>query len=394
MWRSAAVIAFASLLAAATAAVANEASPPEVVLRVTGSGWTLTDTKGMTLYVYSQDVTPGRSACLGDCAAKWPPVAAPAEAKSFGEWSVIARPDNTRQWAFRGAPLYRYAKDAYVGAEFGDRPENDLWRVATKIMDLPPDVTVARTLVGRVLADAAGMTLYTFDGDKVAEAPTRVASKDGVVPAQPKQYALKSACTDACRDAWRPLEAPWIAIPMEGWSVISREDRTKQWAYKGKPLYRYARDAKAGEVKGEGAKSSGGVWHVAMLDPAPPQPGWVKLVSTDGGEVAADAKGMTLYAFEADKNINRPSGGASERGCNQYCLNLYVPVPATGEATHVGDWSTVATADGKQQWAYKGLPLFTFKEDKVPGDIVGTKPYRVWHTISRSGVPMQGAGGG
>jgi predicted lipoprotein with Yx(FWY)xxD motif len=330
---------------------------------------------------------------LNDCATKWPPVTAPSDAKPFGDWSVIERPDNTRQWAFRGAPLYRYAKDAYAGAEFGERPEVDLWRVATKLMDLPPDVSVARTLIGTVLADATGMTLYTFDGDKVSEQPARVASNDPKATA-PVRYEVKSRCTGSCQDAWHPLEAPWIAIAMEGWSVVTREDRTKQWAYRGKPLYRYGRDAKAGDVKGEAAKAGGSVWHVAMLDPAPPMPAWVRLQSTDGGEVAADAKGMTLYGFEAEKNVNRPSGGASERGCNQYCLDLYVPVLAAGEAPHVGDWATVATADGKKQWAYKGLPLYTFKEDKVPGDIVGTKPYRVWHTISRSGIPMQGAGGG
>ncbi|MSO73146.1 MAG: hypothetical protein EXQ84_05995, partial [Rhodospirillaceae bacterium] len=322
------IVTTATLLAAlgwVGASHAVEPSPPEVVVRATGSGWSLTDAKGMTLYVYDLDIRPGESACRNACAETWPPLAALADAKEFGEWSVIKRPDDSRQWAFRGDPLYRYARDTYVGAEFGERPENQTWHVAAKTMALPPDAGIKRTLAGKVLTDAAGFTLYTFDGDKVSEVAVRVAANGPV--RRSMMYAVKSACDARCLDDWKPLEAPWIATPVADWSVVTRADGSKQWAHKGQPLYTFANDAKPGDFKGDGAKSNGGKssWRAAVLEPPPPLPDWVRLQATDGGEIVADGKGMTLYAYEADMNINRPSGGASERGCNQYCLDLYIP---------------------------------------------------------------------
>jgi predicted lipoprotein with Yx(FWY)xxD motif len=42
--------------------------------------------------------------------------------------------------------------------------------------------------------------------------------------------------------------------------VITRDDGTKQWAYKGKPLYYFSMDKAAGDKAGDGR---GMVWHVA-----------------------------------------------------------------------------------------------------------------------------------
>ena len=43
--------------------------------------------------------------------------------------------------------------------------------------------------------------------------------------------------------------------------MIAREDGSKQWAYKGKPLYTWAKDAKPGDVTGDGVNN---VWHIAQ----------------------------------------------------------------------------------------------------------------------------------
>ena len=42
--------------------------------------------------------------------------------------------------------------------------------------------------------------------------------------------------------------------------IITRDDGGKQWAYKGKPLYLWAKDAKPGDKTGDGFNN---VWHVA-----------------------------------------------------------------------------------------------------------------------------------
>ena len=97
---------------------------------------------------------------------------------------------------------------------------------------------VAETSKGKVLVDAKGMTLYTFDKDA-----------DG-----------KSACNGPCAANWPVFTATSTATPV-GWSTITRDDGAKQWAYKGKPLYTFAKDEKPSEVKGDGFLN--GAWHVA-----------------------------------------------------------------------------------------------------------------------------------
>lgn len=97
---------------------------------------------------------------------------------------------------------------------------------------------VAETSKGKVLADAKGMTLYTFDKDA-----------DG-----------KSVCNGPCAANWPAFTATSITAPV-GWSTITRDDGAKQWAYKGKPLYTFAKDEKPSEIKGDGLLN--GAWHVA-----------------------------------------------------------------------------------------------------------------------------------
>ena len=48
---------------------------------------------------------------------------------------------------------------------------------------------------------------------------------------------------------------------MGDWKVIARDDGSKQWAYKGKPLYYFKNDAKAGDTVGDGKGNN--VWHIA-----------------------------------------------------------------------------------------------------------------------------------
>ena len=88
------------------------------------------------------------------------------------------------------------------------------------------------------LVTPSGMTLYTFDKDT-----------DG-----------KSACNGPCAANWPPLAAEATAKPEGAWTVVTREDGSRQWAYHGKPLYAFQKDAKAGDRTGDNFKD---VWHVA-----------------------------------------------------------------------------------------------------------------------------------
>jgi predicted lipoprotein with Yx(FWY)xxD motif len=94
------------------------------------------------------------------------------------------------------------------------------------------------TAKGTVLADADGMTLYVFD----------------------KDTAGTSNCYDTCAANWPPLAAESGAMASGDFTLITRKDGTTQWAYKGKPLYLWIKDAKPGDTTGDGV---GGVWHAA-----------------------------------------------------------------------------------------------------------------------------------
>jgi predicted lipoprotein with Yx(FWY)xxD motif len=82
----------------------------------------------MTLYTFDKDAA-GKSACTGGCATNWPPLLAPADAKPTGDYSVITRDDGTKQWAYKGRPLYYWSKDMKPGDRTGDG-FNNVWRVA------------------------------------------------------------------------------------------------------------------------------------------------------------------------------------------------------------------------------------------------------------------------
>jgi predicted lipoprotein with Yx(FWY)xxD motif len=86
------------------------------------------DEKGMTLYTFDKDTTPGKSACTGGCATAWPAAMADSYDKPSGDWTVIPSGDG-KQWAYKGHPVYRFAKDTKGGDMNGDGFK-DMWHTA------------------------------------------------------------------------------------------------------------------------------------------------------------------------------------------------------------------------------------------------------------------------
>ncbi|WP_010169667.1 COG4315 family predicted lipoprotein [Pseudomonas sp. PAMC 25886] len=97
---------------------------------------------------------------------------------------------------------------------------------------------IADSAKGKVLVDGKGMTLYTFAKDS----------------------AGKSACNGQCLANWPALTASAGAKDADGYTVISRDDGSQQWAYKGQPLYTWVKDSKPGDITGDGV---GGNWNLA-----------------------------------------------------------------------------------------------------------------------------------
>ncbi|QXI15847.1 COG4315 family predicted lipoprotein [Pseudomonas hamedanensis] len=76
-----------------------------------------------------------------------------------------------------------------------------------------------------------------------------------------------------------------------------------------------------------------------------------------------DHKGMTLYTFAKD--------AAGKSACNDKCAANWPPLKAEAGDKSMGDWTVVKRDDGSMQWAYQGMPLYTFVMDKKAGDMTG-----------------------
>lgn len=114
--------------AAALLAVTACASKPPAPASVTDG--VFVGANGMTLYTFDKDAAgSGKSVCNGPCATNWPPLTAAAGATASGDWSVVTRDDGSRQWAYKGKPLYFWVKDQKPGDRSGDG-FNKVWQLA------------------------------------------------------------------------------------------------------------------------------------------------------------------------------------------------------------------------------------------------------------------------
>jgi predicted lipoprotein with Yx(FWY)xxD motif len=107
-------------------ALAQTAATPSSVHVMNGM---IMDAKGMTLYTFDNDKEPNKSACAGNCLMNWPVLKAEAADKDMGDWKVITRDDGTKQWAYKGKPLYYFAMDKAAGDKLGDG-RGMVWHIA------------------------------------------------------------------------------------------------------------------------------------------------------------------------------------------------------------------------------------------------------------------------
>lgn len=124
--------AFVVLIAGALTTSAAFAQMMPAKTADTAKGKVLVDAKGMTLYVFDKDKdAPGKSVCNGPCAENWPALLASASDKASGDWSIVARDDGKKMWAYKGRPLYAWKNDKAPGDTDGDGKLNGAWHVAT-----------------------------------------------------------------------------------------------------------------------------------------------------------------------------------------------------------------------------------------------------------------------
>jgi predicted lipoprotein with Yx(FWY)xxD motif len=128
MKKTIAVTAVSVVLLFGTSIASSQIAAPAKIAD-TSKGKALVDEHGMTLYTFDRDDTPGKSNCGGKCAGNWPPLVAPADAVNMNDWTVIVRGDGSKQWAYKGKPLYRWMNDKRPGDIDGDGRFN-VWHTA------------------------------------------------------------------------------------------------------------------------------------------------------------------------------------------------------------------------------------------------------------------------
>ena len=130
------------------------------------------------------------------------------------------------------------------------------------------------------------------------------------------------------------------------------------------------------------------------------RPATVGVASTKLGDVLVDRQGHTLYLFARD------SGTMS--ACTGACAVNWPPLrvrgtPLVGSGATSSDVGRTARPDGTSQITYNGHPLYTFVNDKKPGDTNGEGINAFggsWFAVSPAGAkvtppaPSQGGGGG
>ena len=297
----------------------------------------------------------------------WPPAVARKDATAGGDWSLAARADGTKQWAYGGAPLYRFAHDEAVGDAKGDGTPG--WHVAVFHPEAGlalPDAIQVREITdagGAGLVDSLGMTLYALDGSAAHSVPS-------------------CAGGDDCARHWAPLEAPQIANATGDFSVIAHDDGITQWMYRGRPLYRFSGDVKPGDANGAGVDPRFRPSLIRRFF----MPADVAIRRTvELGAILATRRGATLYQHDRVSNEElhpfRTDHGSPALGrafgtatCDRNCTKTWPPLAAPADAISAGYWDVVTRADGARQWAYKGFALHTFAADK-PGDIDGHAIY-------------------
>jgi len=393
-----------------TEAYVHVAMPPGIrVVNTELEGPVFADARGRTLYIWPREElrngsagdNKGESECTSvkltvndgfmspypaglqlpdldqrpSCTQAWPPVRAPADPPTLDNWSTIERSDGIKQWAYNGFALYTSSLDRKLGDVLGGTSRHNhgdafVARVpARPPPDVPPGFRIATTALGRLLATANNQSAYVSDRDS----PNH------------------SRCDEVCTQTWIPIIAPNIARPHGEWSIIERTSGVHQWAFRGRPLYRYVLDRTHGDSL-RGSDVPG--WHNVFTQMTPPPPPDFTVQETTAGLVLADFTGKTIYVYQCGEDsldqlgCDYPTETQAYRramcgaGDPDTCLASFPYVAAPQDAPRdnpawsaidieprTGHFARPGQAGALHVWAYRGRPIYTFSGDRVPGDI-------------------------
>ncbi|MET9627630.1 hypothetical protein ABZX92_09225 [Lentzea sp. NPDC006480] len=218
--------------------------------------------------------------------------------------------------------------------------------------------------LGPVVTDVKGFTLYRFDNDKPNE----------------------STCDGECAASWPPATVPDENFSVEGVDKalvgsIVRKDGSRQLTVDGMPQYRFAKDEKPGETKGQGLQ---GKWFATGKGGERTRLAARTGVIAGLGAVLTNDAGLTFYRFDGDK--------PGESTCDGKCAESFPAVTVEGEPRVKGVdpklLGTITRKDGTKQLTVANWPQYTFKNDTKPGEAKGvTVPQ--WFATATDGKKAQ-----
>ena len=311
------------------------------------------------------------------CAQKWPPYLANAGAQPLGDFTLVDRPEGEvgKQWRYRDFPLYTSARDkqpgdrlGVSGGGFGGNFGGRGFRFAMVPLDFPAGLKFTRLEEGLVLTTPNGRLVYARSGARVTK-----------------------ACVGCDANEFQPIFAPALAKASGDWSIVDAGPGRRQFAFQGKPLFAAPESLKESEI----AKS--GEWEMVVMRKGPGRPTQIGTHLALIGDVYTDKTGLTLYTFNCNSpardgvRCDEPGDPAGYWvalcGDAKECARRWRPYLATPEARPVGLWSVVDVAypmfttnpgiiyppeaPRVKAWAYRGTPVYTYYEDKGPGDMWG-----------------------
>ena len=259
---------------------------------------------------------------------------------------------------------------------------------------LPPGFQVVPTeLEGPVFADAKGMTLYIWpfrtmrvgtagDNENISACDTKPSTETaGMMSPYPPGLVLPELDKRmSCAQVWPPAYAADSDKPVGAFSIITRSDGKKQWAFNKRAIYTSILDKAPGDVIGAtGRRERGdGPAEREPIGPAPNVPPGFDVVTTAKGRLLLTDKNVSVSTYDKDQ--------PNKSNCDEICARTWAPVMAPAAATVNGEWSVVQRAPGVRQWAFRGKPLYTSTQDTKTASFQGSD-VPGWHNAFTQVAP-------
>ena len=274
----------------------------------------------------------------------------------------------------RTAHVMAIAAAFFAGASVAaETPNSKQVPVEAYIHDGMPSVVhvVGTEVDGAVFADAEGHTLYSWPARGGGEGggeqkgkptcdDTRFTKSTGEFDPWPPGLELPDlASRPSCTQLWPPFYAADDAKPAGKWTIVTRKDGKKQWAYDGFAVYTSALDHQPGDVNGGGVLGSGGNGGPARspISPKPDIPAQFIVQTLPTGRMLTLVGGYSVYTWDKDP--------ANKSVCGDDCLRTFKPVLAAVAAPQSrGDWGVIQRSPGVWQWTFRKKPLYSLIDDE------------------------------